>query len=296
MTKTRKKLLIASLITMLSLNGCSINSQKDTTNKKNKTIICEETSTPLTQNYYDYLEDIYQMNYIENEKIEKNIIFEYLIDFTGLNDNSIDNLYKSMNKAPLNKATFAHLIEDSTITNITKPFDGKTAMTNATFYSDGSSKVYQPIIIPESYNNTNILDFIGKEHLDGESSYCDLNCKKFITIDGQTLYYLDGKVGDGENNIFNAQALYQYTDNHEFVLLYRNQTGYGLYDRNILDSNFNNVDKIVYPIEETVFKDLNGTYEESYLREALDVYSSENNYYSSDNEGKDFSMYKKITN
>ena len=227
MTKTRKKLLIASIILSLSLNGCASNKNENkNTNTNTDELVCEEVMNPIEQNYFSNLEYIYNFSGDNKERYKKNVSFDYLIDFTNLTDEEYRSLYKSMgDTTPINKATFAKLVEEKTITDEEKTFDGKIAMTQPTFYGDGTNHIHQPIIIPESYDNKNILDFIDPSNCSKTNNHCEINCKKFITIDNQTLYYLDGKVIIDNEELFRAKCLYQLNDNNDLILLFRNQTG-----------------------------------------------------------------------
>ena len=78
--------------------------------------------------------------------------------------------------------------------------------------------------------------------------------------------------------------------NGKLTLVYRNQTGLVSEDENIVNSNLNNSSRVVIPVAETPFKDLNGEYAISYIYEALDTYAGMN-YYS---ENDDFDKFKKV--
>ena len=59
------------------------------------------------------------------------------------------------------------------------------------------------------------------------------------------------------------------------------------------ENNINLIFDLVVPIENTVFSELVGEYDEEYLLEALDVYNGTDLYYNENNEGKEFSSFKK---
>ena len=149
------------------------------------------------------------------------------------------------------------------------------------------------------YNRESIIDLIDAY---GD---CDVNCKKLYTIDGDILYYVDSTVTFNisaekyigldikENDTMNCKVLYKLEDDNSLTILYRNQTGIKDNCDNVQEKNFNNSKELVIPIENTVFSELDGEYDEEYLLEALDKYNGTNNYYDESNENKDFSFIKK---
>ena len=189
----------------------------------------------------------------------------------------------------INRASFAHLMDEGTITSDLELGDEAVTMSSATFCD---SRI-NPIILPDSLSEfktiRNLLNYTDST----------IKCKKIITFDGKTLYYIDAKmvfnydcaVSDGD--YIQCKCLIQLYPNGKFILLSRNQTGIGSESENIINSNFNNEKQIVLPISDTVFKDMNGVYTDEYLNEAIDTYSGENMFYSTKNDGIDFDIYKK---
>ena len=281
----KKKAILLSLASGIALTGCSINTDHSKNEPNN--ISCKMSDETLHENYYSYLEGVMG---IKNFKMgsKNNMNLTYLIDMSNLDSDFINNLDEGPNYNPINRVTFAELIDNKTITSDLKLLDGKSTLNAPAFYSDGSTKAWQPIIIPDSYDNKDLIDLI-------RNGSCDVNCKKFLTMDGETLYYFDGRIINVEGKeVIHSNCLYQFTDDNSLITLYRNQTGIGDQCENVLKNNFNNDSEVVYKLEDTIFKDMSGNYKESYLREALDVYLGEDKYFSSENDGKDFSKYKKV--
>ena len=281
----KKEVVLLSMMCGVTLTGCSSLNRQN--NNQPNSILCEVNYNDIHENYCSFLEGVMG---IDNFKVgnKNKMNFTYLIDLSDLDNDSLSDLDDGSSYDPLSRATFAELIDSKTITSKMELGDGKSTLNTPAFYSDGSTFSWQPIIIPDSYKDNDLIELMNE-------GSCDVNCKKLLTMDGETLYYFTGSLTDKNGSvIIESSCLYQFTDDNNLVTLYRNQTGIGDQCENILKNNFNNNNEVVYKLKDTVFKGMSGEYKESYLREALDVYLGEDRFFSSDNEGKDFSSYKKI--
>ena len=263
-TKIRKcakgKLAISGLAVVLVLSGCSFNidSIKSGEISKNKLLI-------ETNDGYDYNLDNTRLDDIMGFSKDVNEDKKYL-EYTYLIDNS-----------KYTNATFAHVIEEKTITSDGKLFDGKEEVSMETF----GEEIIQPITVPISFvlfNIENVPDL-----LDGYSK-CDITAKKMITLDGDILYYFESEltfnsfaervicldIADGDT--ITAKALYKLNPSGMLELLYRNQEGIKADTDNVVMNNFNNSNEIVIPLEKTIFADMDGKYSEKDVNETLKEY------------------------
>ena len=275
------KLVVSEVIMSLIMTGCGFNITKK---------VDKENTTKVT---------IERQHNIDLEKNNSEI--DRLIGFTRNHQENQNNINYLIDKSENTNATFATLLEDKTITSVEKLMDGKKAMTRGTF----NYYLINQIIIPESLSNLKSHQIDEMTDLINYYGTCDINCKKLLTLDHETLYYFDETltfnshikqlpIDANEGDFIKAECLYKVLDDNKLELLYRNQTGYKRDEQNIIDANYNNENEnIIIPLEDTIFEILNGEYKESYLREALDTYTGEENYYASENKGKDFSMFSK---
>lgn len=268
--KGKKKLLVTNLAFALILSGCSFslgNSKQDTIK-----------SNIEVEDIIDDNNEIDELMGFKNNY--KNInTYDYLIDNS---DNTT--------------ATFAALLEEKTISNDTKFFDEREEASIEVF----NNPIINPITIPKPL----VLDHIYEvSDLVGSYGNCDITCKKLISLNGEIYYYIKSIftfdsageyliIGANSGDTIEAEYLYRVDENNELELLYRNQTGVSADTDNVIENNYNNSNQtIIVPIEETVFSDMNGSYNEEYLREALDVYSGTDDYYDPKNDGEDFTKF-----
>ena len=274
MNKKGVKVLVSSLILSLGLSGCSLNLVKRFDNKN----LFVKYDNELE---FDNDNKIDKLINIDDEKTNK-VDYEYLIE-----------------ASEYTKPTLAHVIDESNLTSKFNIFDRDNEK-NFEKFNEG---VFQPITLPISFILFNIDDIGDLTEAYGN---CDINYKKLYTLDGDILYYIDStftfnKFAEDyidldikENDTMNSKILYRLEDNNSLTILYKNQTGIKDNCDNVKEKNFNNSNELVVPIENTVFADLVGEYNEEYLLEALDVYNETNNYYDESNDGKDFSNFQKI--
>ena len=289
----RNKLAILSLVGTIALTGCS-NTKEDTKANGNEVLV-EYTSHYNPELYDNKIDDIMGLKNTYNEDLYKEKInYNYFIDNTNLTKEELSQKYKDAGEGgQLIFASFARLVDENTITDKISFNDDKSAMSLGTFKSS-----LQVITCPDSIKNNKIPI---------ECANYEINVKKLVSIHGQTFYYIDSKLIFNDNvkyystsapihsgDVIECECLYQLFSDGKFIELSRNQTGLGSESDNIINSNFNNESKVVSKVDETVFKDMNGEYKESYLREALDTYTGSNLFESKDNEGIDFSQYKKV--
>lgn len=285
----RKKFLLLSLIASLSLTGCSTNKLN---NDSDTRILVEYDSSLNNENYHSRIDDLLNLDTTSHNKDLKGqkLDYTYLIDNTNLSEQEFAGKYYEIgSKETIHYASLARLVDENTITSKESLTDGKTAMSTGTFTS------LQIIECPDSLKN----DVIPVNCCDYE-----ISAKKLVTLEGQTFYYIEStitfkdSITNYENQIheddyLKCEALYQLCDNG-FVELSRNQTGLGSTDENIVNSNFNNKEKVVIPVEETPFKKMNGEYTMEYVHEAIDAYTGRDDYYSTETKDMDFSEYKKV--
>lgn len=274
--KLKGKLMITGLAVSLCLSGCSFNLNEKSGEIESINPIEYEDSTMASNSKID---DI--MGFEDKTSDDSSLDYTYLIDNSGTT-----------------KATFAHVVDEKTITSNGKFFDGKEEVNCDVFSED----IIQPITLPIAFTLFNIEDMGVLSNSYGD---CDITGKKMITLDGDVLYYFEGiftfnsfadkyiDLGINEGDTMIGKALYRVSNSGSLELLYKSQTGYKEDSPNVLEENYNNYNKIVIPLEDTVFSDMNGEYSENYLREALDVYSGTDMFYNAENEGLDFSKYKK---
>ena len=246
MKKLKTKIAISSLALTLSLSGCSFN---------------------LIDNQQD--ETIVDLNESDIEdSIDKIMSFK--------EDENSNNYSYLLERTSTTKATFAHISGESTITSKGKLFDDKKEMSTKTFTED----TIQPIILPNSFILFHIYDL---NDLIGTYGECDITCKKIKTFDEDTLYYFDSTITFNdfaetigldikEGDTIEAKSLYKLNSNGDLELLYRTQSGVKESAPNVLESNYNDEQEILLPLNETIFKDMSGEYSIDYLRETLDVY------------------------
>ena len=239
-----------------------------------------------------------------NKKGLNDIDYKYLIDYRYMD--SATNIYGN------ETATFAKEIETAHFTS--DFFSNGTTMTKGTFRSG-----YQNIVLPDDYSQYGSIDHLVL--ISGNKS--EFICKKLKTIDNEILYLLDSKIVMGKymasyntksdlldggklvngkycvfktakpDEFFKAETLFR-EKNGKIEVLAHHQTGIGSDNDNVKNLEKGDITKSVMNVENSpVFSVLvNGSYDEAYLREALDTYSDTDNYYSSTNKGKNFSKFK----
>ena len=277
----RGKLAISTLILTLGLSGCSFSFNKDKTeaNEGNKILIEYDIET---QELFNKKVD----NLLGWESPSDENINGELLEYTYLIDNSEET-----------NATLACVTNEVTITSDERSNVSKREMTS----SEIDQPVIQPIVIPKGFQLYGVESMFDLVESFGT---LDVDCKKLVTLDGDTLYYFEGlfkfnkfakqaRLVFEDDEYMEAKVLYKLQDNGMWKELYRNQTGYMSDSKNVMGHNHNNTNEIVIPISETVFANDNGEYSEAYIKEALDTYSGKDDFYDEDNEGKDFSAYKK---
>ena len=270
------KIGITSLALTLLLSGCSFNLDKD-----------NSIHSDNTTEYED------ELSYEGNSKIDS------IMGFKEESNNKGSTEYTHLiENSERTTATFAHIIDEKTITSNGKLFDGKKEVPVDTF----SDETIQPITLPIAFTLFNVED-IGT--LASYYGVCEINGKKLLTLDGEIFYYFEGiftfdsyadkyiDLGIDEGDAMKAKALYRCNADGTLDLLYKTQSGFMKDSRNVIEANYNDSNEIFVNLEDTVFADMDGEYSKDYIREALDVYSGTDNFYSEENEGKDFSIYKK---
>lgn len=277
-TKNTLKLVVTNLTLSLIMTGCSFHLDKKTILNYQKGIVVED--------YTDY----------NSEKSVEDI--DKLIGFGNNHKINHNNFTYLINNTYLTPATLATVLEETTITNKSKLLDGKTEMP----YDIFNHCIIQPITLPKSFVVDNIYEVNKLIEYFGN---CDITCQKLFTLDNETLYYFKSvftfdsnakhlviEAEDGDT--ITAESLYRVDEDENLELLYKNQKGIKEDCPNVVEANYNNdTDNILIPIENTVFSNIEGKQKESYLREALDVYSGEDNYYSEENEDIDFTIFSK---
>ena len=251
---------VSGILTTLVLSGCSldINEIKSIDISKNKFLI-------ETNDEYDYELDNDRIDDIMGFKEEVDSDKEYL-DYTYLID---DSKYTT--------ATFAHVIDQKTITSDGKMFDGKKEMSSRTFGED----IIQPIALPIAFT---LFDIEGVPDLVDGLAVCDITGTKMITLEGDTLYYFESvltfenfaerivALDVREGDTMTAKALYKLNPNGMLELLYKNQEGYKADTDNVVINNFNNSNEVVIPLEKTIFAEIDGKYSEEEAKETLKEY------------------------
>lgn len=252
------KLVISGLILSLGLSGCSFQLNKDKSNNSNNKVLIEMNDEYDYNLDQEHIDDI--MGFSKDVKDKKYLEYTYFIDSSTATD-----------------ATLAHVIEEKTITNDGKMFDGKTEMTSRTFRED----VIQPIVLPIAFTLFNVDDMAD---LADAYATCNITCKKMVTIEGDILYYFDStavfnKFAERtigldiiEGDTIHATALYKLNPNGKFDLLYRNQEGFKSDSDDVVAENYNNTKEIVIPIEESVLSEMDGKYSEKEALETVKEY------------------------
>ena len=270
MKNTKATLLLSGLIFTIGLTGCSL--VKDFSDKKDLYVKYNNELSFDNDNAVD------EMLVLDEEETDE-LKFKYLIEASEYTN-----------------ATLAHVVDEKTISS-EKGFLKKEVSPD-TF----NESIYQPITLPISFVLFNCDDIGDLVDAYGD---CKIDLKKLYTIDGETLYYFDSTftfnsfaekyigLDIKENDTMNSKIVYRLEDDGSLTILYKNQTGFKSDCDNVKEKNFNNNKDLVVPIEKTVFSDLVGEYDEEYLLEALDVYNGTDLYYNENNEGKDFSSFKK---
>ena len=274
------QVVLYSLIVALGLSGCSFKlGTKEGKIESTYSTEYEDESSYHGINSNSAIDEI--MGFKDNSSNKESLEYTYLID---------DSINTS--------ATFAHVVDEKTLTNDGKLFDGKEEVDLAVL----GNELIQPITLPIAFTLFNIDD-VGTL-TDGYGD-CELTGKKLFTLDGETLYYFESTftfnsfaekyicLGINEGDTMTATALYKVDSNGHLELLSRSQKGFKDDSPNVEEVKYNDSGKIVVPLENTVFADMSGEYSIEYLKEALDVYSGEDYYYDSSNDGIDFSKYKK---
>lgn len=274
MKKKKIQVALSLLILSLGLSGCQFKLNKD--------------SKPSGKAIVEYSSEI---------EVDNNNTIDHLMDISKEDSKKIDYTYL-IEDSEYTNTTLAHVIDETTITSDDKFFDHKKGMTTKTF----EESAIQPMVVPLAFvlfNVDNMMDLVDAY------GTCDINCKKLYTIDGDVLYYFDSTftfnsfaekyigLDIKENDTMNAKILYKLENDNSLTILYRNQTGFRSDSDNVKEMNFNNSKELVVPLENTVFSTLDGKYDEEYLLEAIDVYNGGNNYFHQNNEGKDFSSFKR---
>lgn len=299
------KVPIATLVLLFSLTGCTrlTKEQKEavkrdrpeiTTEVQENEIAIERTGEPQ-EIRSTKLDHDFNLSFVDEEinKASTEITYDYLVDLTSLSNEEINKISDSEEYHPLPRATMAHVITKNGYSNKMIPFDEKEGFTSGTFYCE--DRDYLPIIIPDTLREREevrrgIIDLLGK---DLYADTCNVTCTKMETIDGELLYYVVATIEDKNKNVLiETDCLYQLVG-HDIVTLYRKQTGDFADDENVVIKNVNDKNPVLIPINKTIFSDLNGTYKESFLKEALDVYCGEDNYYNKENDNLDFTQYQK---
>lgn len=260
---TKGKVAVSGLVVTLILSGCSfqLSAKSDSNNK----VLIENTRNYDTELNHDKIDDI--MGFSKNSDSSKSCLdYNYLIennDITG--------------------ATFAHIIEEKTITNNRKRFDGKKEVDDTVF----DDNIVQPIVTPRVFvlfNAEKISDLI--------DSYadCDITGQKLVTFDGDILYYFESTITFNkfaekyigldikEGDTMTGKALYKLNIAGNWDLLYRTQEGFRSDDPNVLENNYNDTYDVILPISETIFADMNGKYSEEEIKEILDTYNYTGDY------------------
>ena len=251
---TKGKLAISGLVLALGLSGCSFNLNKSGDNK----VLIE------TNKAYDYE--------LENDRIDN------LMGFTNdIEDNDYLDYTYLIDNSETTVATFAHVIDEKTITSNGKLFDGKEERESAVFEED----IIQPIVTPKAFFLYNVDDISTLVESYGD---CDITGKKMITLEGEVLYYfesvltfndfahdiIDLDIKDGDT--ITAKALYRLNPNGQLELLYKTQEGYKEDTPNIVEANYNDSSEVVIPLDKTIFADMDGKYSESEAENTLKEY------------------------
>lgn len=270
------KIGITSLALTLILSGCSFNLDKD-----------NSIHSDNTTEYED------ELSYEGNSKIDS------IMGFKEESNNKGSTEYTHLiENSERTTATFAHIIDEKTITSNGKLFDGKQEV-DVEYFGDDT---IQPITLPIAFTLFGIDNMTALTESYGD---CEITGKKISTLEGEIFYYLEGlftfnsfadkyiDLGINEGDTIKADVLYRCNADGTLDLLYRTQNGFMNDSPNVLEANYNDSNEIFVNLEDTVFADMDGEYSKEYIREALDVYSGTDNFYSEENEGKDFSIYKK---
>ncbi|MBR2678449.1 MAG: hypothetical protein IKE63_03435 [Bacilli bacterium] len=260
---TKGKVAISGVIVTLVLSGCSFQlSAKSDVNDK---VLIENTRNYDTELSHAKIDDIMGFSK-DSDNLKSYLDYHYLIennDITG--------------------ATFAHIVEEKTITNDRKRFDGKKEVDD-TILDDS---IIQPIVLPKVFvlfNAEKVSDLIDAY------ADCDITAQKLLTFDGDILYYFESTITFNkfaekyigldikEGDTMTGKALYKLGVAGNWDLLYRNQEGFRSDDSNVVENNYNDTFDVILPISETIFADMNGKYKEEEIKEILDTYNYTGDY------------------
>lgn len=283
--KLRNQLVIAGLagIGALNVTGCS---EKTADNK----IVTEINTLHIADDSLVPIDVLLHFNGSADRGIKKSKVdYQYLIDNSEITDEEIERRNKL--GASVSYASLAHVIDEAVITNRFALGDHKTGYTLRTF---GDSPV-QVITCP---------DTLSKKVIPLECADYEIDVKKLLSDDGHIFYSIKStETFKKSANRYNpyvqngdtveCEVLYQLVGTNKYVEIYRNQTGIFSEDENVVSKNINNETKILKPLEETVFKDLNGEYDKDYITEALDTYSGQDSFSAASNAEYDFSKFIK---
>ena len=278
----RKRLALLSMLGVFSLTGCS----KEMKPGETKIITTVQDGKEVKNNVFDF--DNVKYTGLEDGKY----LYNYLLDLSNNSYEEINDLYgKEFNKVKFgpSRADFASLIEDEHI-------EAKTA-------NDSGWKkinaVEEWLTFPEDLQELNGTKIDSTRFLDAQ---------KFITMDGKTIFSLkykrvfnETKNGDTcfieKGTSINLDVVFESIEiygKYYNIPLYLRQYGVGENSKNVQEHNINCSNEVIMPLENTVFKNMNGEYSYEYLIEALDTYVGGNMIEYGVNRDIDFSEYKKV--
>ena len=282
----RKKLALLSLVGTLGLTGCS----KEVEQGESKIITNISGGEEVKNQFYNFDNITYK------DLKDGEYLYNYLIDLSDLNYKEISNLYPDVyhmeSKYGPSKAVFARLISE-------EYFDDDDLF-NSNY--NLRQNIEEEILLPDELKPLNGMKI---------DSLREVEAKKFLTLDGKTIYSLNYKrtfigsiekdgVAINPGDTIELEVVFQCVkDKYNGVInipLKIKQSGIGSNSKNILDNSINGEINMIVPIENTVFKDMNGNYTKDYLYEALDTYVGDDSIDMPETRDIDFSAYEKKLN
>lgn len=282
----KRKLMIPTLVSALALtSGCSSSNN----NEENDGFYVE---TPQMFEYFNHSNNRIDILFgLEETSKVYPLKIDYLLDTSFLSEED----YKRFKKAygipedyTKPYGDFVHLVGERTL-------DSKVDIDDEILMPDDIIDRYNIIVWPEELENYPIPT----NHLNSK-----IKVQKLKTMDYRTLYNIDSTInftddakdfvpGLKKGDYMHCSGVYEVKDG-KLKELYRHQTGAFSDSFNISSLNYNST-PILTKIDETIFQNLDGTYINSYISEALDTYLGADAYYSDANTDVNFDKFKKTS-
>lgn len=295
MNKKQLMALLLSFTMTFSFAGCSSN--KPGEDKNDGAILINDGFYYLDDEGSRDIDDHYYLR--SNDRIENklsradNVGFEYLIDLDYTSD--MTNLSRSL----LAKIVDEHTLSNSLSTIFEK---NETRMTSVPSF-------LSYVILPEDYKvygsigglrNVSNFDYKCQKLLTYSPEGTDIvyNVSQRIEINSMIDHYNHHLPSVGskfeKGNTLQVDMLFKVEDG-KIIILASKQTGIGSECKNVQKNNIGNYDEAIKSIKNTKLSTLSNdnAYNSSYIYEVLDAYSGTDIYMSSENDGKDFSAFKK---